>query len=316
MNNRFFVCLFACFVLCGCRSNQESIEPQIRQVVQDSYIKKLPSAFSPLTPEELSQGWSKEYLIGLGFAKKLDLYQAMTAFKRAEILLGDLSASRKKEIEYDIILCYYLGGKYNEVTYNFENSSLMHAGKDFPAFHDLLIIMYDAYEETGQPKKAEGIAQLISYYYPQTEEKLEVSSVLINGDIPRARELSAYYPSNVPLHHVLKEYDLKKKSTGKAQLFNALMPGAGYLYLGQKQSAFTAFMLNALFIAATYEFLHRGYNAAGIIFGTFEVGWYVGGIYGARQEARLYNERVYERIAMPVLYQEKLFPVLMIQYAF
>ena len=34
-----------------------------------------------------------------------------------------------------------------------------------------------------------------------------------------------------------------KKVIGTAQALNALMPGAGYLYLGQKQSATTAFFL-------------------------------------------------------------------------
>ena len=68
-------------------------------------------------------------------------------------------------------------------------------------------------------------------------------------------------------------YEKEKKSISKAQLLNTFIPGAGYLYVNQKQSAVTAFFLNALFIAATYHFFHKGHTAAGIITLSFESGW-------------------------------------------
>ena len=88
------------------------------------------------------------------------------------------------------------------------------------------------------------------------------------------------------------------------------------MYIGQKKSALTAFLLNSLFIAAAYEFFHHGHVAAGIITTSFEAGWYFGGIYGAGEEAKYYNERVYEQDATAILNDTKLFPVLMIQYGF
>ena len=78
----------------------------------------------------------------------------------------------------------------------------------------------------------------------------------------------------------------------------------------------TAFFLNGLFLAAAYQFFHRGNVAAGIITLSFEAGWYFGGIYGAGQEAKYYNERIYERNASAVLNDSKLFPVLMLDHAF
>ncbi len=100
------------------------------------------------------------------------------------------------------------------------------------------------------------------------------------------------------------------------QLLNALIPGAGYLYIGQKKSALTAFLLNGLFIAAAYQFFHHRHVAAGIITTGFEAGWYFGGIYGAGEEAKYYNERLFEKNAATVLNDYKLFPALMMQYAF
>jgi hypothetical protein len=56
--------------------------------------------------------------------------------------------------------------------------------------------------------------------------------------------------------------------------------------------------------------------AAGIITTNFEAGWYFGGIYGAGEEAKYYNERIYEKNASTVLNQHKLFPILMMEHAF
>ena len=108
----------------------------------------------------------------------------------------------------------------------------------------------------------------------------------------------------------------RKSRSQKPKTLNAFLPGAGYLYVGQKQSAMTAFLLNGLFIAAAVHFFNHKQYAAGAITLSFETGWYFGGIYGAGESAKLYNERVYERHAYSVLNQEKLFPLLMLRYGF
>ena len=94
------------------------------------------------------------------------------------------------------------------------------------------------------------------------------------------------------------------------------MPGSGYLYLGQKKSALTSFLLNGLFIYAAYEFFHHGYTAAGIITTSFEAGWYFGGIYGAGEEAKFYNERIYNEEACTLMQTKKIFPFFMLKYSF
>ncbi len=316
MNKKILVLVISAAFLTSCRSQSERLEPKINYFLQDNYVRKLPSAFPPLSPLEMGEAWAKEYKIGVAFAEKMELYQALTAFKRAQILLPPEEKARSLEIDYHILLSYYFGAKYDEVIYVFENSQLKYTNHDFPAFQDLLIVMYDSYEKVGQVQKAEGVFQLIQYYYPETEKKLEVSTAMLEGDISHLRELSQKMPDDMALKKVLTQYDDVKKSPGKAKTFNALLPGAGYLYLGQRQSAFTAFLLNSLFIAAAYQFFHRGYTAAGVIFTSFEAGWYFGGIYGAGQEANLYNERMYEKVASPVMNQERLFPIMMLHYAF
>jgi hypothetical protein len=114
----------------------------------------------------------------------------------------------------------------------------------------------------------------------------------------------------------LGDYNLKKKSIDKAQLYNAILPGAGYLYVGQKNTALTSFLINALFIAAAYQFFERGYPAAGLITASLETGWYFGGIYGAGLAAKEYNQCLFEKSAEDTLVENKLFPILMLRTTF
>ncbi len=306
----------ALFALGGCYRVPDKIEPQVNYAVQDKYLQSLPPAFPPLSLNERKEPWGQEYLIGQKFAEHLDLYRAITSFKRAEFLLPPTNRTRLEEIQYQILLSYYLGNRYEEVSQEFVHSSLYTADKKFSAYHDLLIIMYESYLEIGEEDKAEYVLRILKHHYPETAKKLELSTIMIEGNLSEIRVAERCDPSKTYLTELIKEYDGKKKSVHKAQAFNALVPGAGYLYVGQKQSALTSFLLNGLFIWAAVHFYSNGHIAAGIITTSFEAGWYFGGIYGAGESAKLYNERLYEEHAYPALNRNGLFPVLMLKYGF
>jgi tetratricopeptide (TPR) repeat protein len=294
----------------------DKIEPTLSYAVQDRYLLSLPSPFLPLSSEEMRTDWGKEVQIGFGFAHELDLYQAITAFKRAEFLIPEEEKARALEIQYEIILCYYMGQKYSDVIASFEHSQLRYATQEFPAFHDLLLILNESYQQLGLENKAQMFLQAIHYSYPEEGEKLNLSHALVGGDLLTVQEIAASPPEREYLSHFLDAYQSQKKSVSTAQTLNAFLPGAGYLYLGQQQSAITAFFLNSLFITASTFFFLDGNIAAGIIFTSFEAGWYFGGIYGAGLEAKAYNERLYESMATPMMNRERLFPALMLNYAF
>jgi hypothetical protein len=300
----------------GCQRVSDKIEPTVSYSVQDKYILALPSPFPPLSEEEKGKDWGREMQVGFGFAHQLDLYQAITAFKRAEILIPQAEKTRSLEIQYEILLCYYMGKKRKDVIHTFDHSELRHAEQSFPALHDLLLILYEAYQQEKMDSQAERTLRLIQHYYPEEASKLVLSDVLFRGDIPAIKEIAHAPPPKTYLDDFLVHYESQKKSVGKAQGLNAILPGAGYLYLGQNQSGATAFLLNGLFIAASVYFFEQGNIAAGVIFTGFEAGWYFGGIYGAGLEAKAYNERLYESIATPMMARERLFPALMLNYAF
>lgn len=308
----FIIFLCGCLIL-GCQRVPNTIEPCVNYALQEQYIQSLPTPFSPLSDEEKKEPFGQELYIGQQFSKELDLYRAITAFKCAEFLITPESTLRHNQIQYDSLLCYYLARKWQEVLSTFSHSQLRYVNPDFPAFHDLLLILYETYIRTEKQPQADQILQLISTHYPEEAKKLYLSTALIHADFATLQAVSQETPSLPPF---LKQYEQSKKSVGKAQALNALIPGAGYLYLGQKQSAFTALILNGLFITASVCFFQHHHVAAGAIFTSFEAGWYFGGIYGAGLEAKAYNEHRYESLATPLMMKENLFPGLMIHYAF
>lgn len=314
--NRKPLLFFLTLSLFGCCKVSDRIEPRVSYQIQDRRFERLQSAFEPLSDIEKESNWGREMLIAKAFADELDLYRAVSTYKRAAILIPNGHVMRKLEIQYDILLCFYLANRYDETIENFEKSSLATADATFAAYHDLLLILYESYREMDDPEKEERMLELIQKSFPETVEELKVSQALRDADLVALCDINQDLPRPSYLDPMLSCYQQNKKSVGKAQALNAFIPGAGYLYIGQKKSAITAFLLNGLFIAAAYQFFHRGHTVAGIITTGFEAGWYFGGIYGAGEEAKYYNERIYECNASQVLNQHSLFPVLMLRHAF
>ncbi len=305
----FFCLLLLLFSTFGCSKTVTQIHPKVECQVQDRALTSLPSAFPPLLPYEENEDWGKELRISQHFFHDLDLYRAISTLKRASILLPPANIARRAEIDYNILYCYYLGKKYQDLVDEFDRSSLRRSDATFPAFRELLIMLYDSYRILRKETEKEQILQLIQTHFPELSVKMAAASALLEGDLDFIKKKPALAP-------FFSRYEREKKSAQKAQLLNALLPGSGYYYLGLKRTAVTALLMNGLFIAATYEFFHRGYIAAGIITASFEAGWYFGGIYGSAEEAKFYNERIFEKNATPYMSQEKLFPLLMLRYGF
>ncbi len=300
----------AAFVLTGCHPKTDVLEPCIYYSIPESYLERLPSAFPPLSLEEREQAFGQEILCGDSFAREKDLYRAITAYKRALVFLPECRVERRDETVYKIILAYYIGGKYQSAIETFEASPLVNMKSSFPAFTNLLLILYESYHSLGYCDRADKAFSFIEKYSPDTAEDLRVGALIQEGN-------SAHIPETYPkMQKIMQCYCDHALSPRKAQIFNALLPGSGYLYVGQKQSALTSFVINALFITAAYTFFERDYIAAGAITTSLELGWYFGGINGAGLAAKEYNERLYNSLGKEAMLQGRLFPALMFTTAF
>lgn len=320
----------------GCQRSLPPFQPLIVYEPTQRFFSTLPSIFPTLSRTESLTDWGREYQIGRFFAKDFDFYRAITSYKRARIILTWQPASyeqgeRLKEVEYHILLCYYLAGQCQDAVEWFETSQLAQVSATFPAFEDLLILLYDAYMRDGRITRAEAIHAIIEKGSAETGRSLTLSQMLQEGNLDGLECLSqeaeqtdengngdreGRSKENDDLRNFLSSYHRQAKSTEKARWLNAVLPGAGYAYVGLPRSGWTSFCLNALFGWATYQFFSRGDTAAALITLGFETGWYFGGIYGSGLAAKQYNERLYEEGAKELLMQKRLFPALMLEYAF
>ncbi len=314
MNKKTIFALLLLLISGGCYRVTDTVEPQVSYHLQDKHLQSLKTPFAPLNKSEKEVTWGKEMEIAQAFAGELDFYRAISTFKRALVIMPK-DCPRRVEAQYDIVLCYYLGKKYTAAAGYFEKSDLPLTDKSFKPFCDLLIMLYDCYLQTKETGKEERIFELIEKNYPKAAKKLAISSALAKADLP-AIENMASEPKDKELLTIVNSYRKEKKSVATAQLLNAALPGAGFLYIGQKRSALTAFLLNATFIAASYELFHHGYIGWGIITVSLETGWYFGGIYGAGEEAKFYNERLYESKMENYMNTKGMFPIFMLRYSF
>lgn len=300
----------------GCQPVCQKIEPTINCNIPSNRISTQPSAFPSFASDENNQEWAKELLIGDTFAKECDFYRAITCYKRALVLLPSCAIERRLQIDYNLVLCYYLGGKCQEAINIFEASDLSQANPDFPAFNNLLLIVYDCYLQTQQEDKASCVLEIIRKFSPESADDLFLYQTLKEGEIDTARCLIAQHRDAEEMQMDFAFYDQFAKSPRKARILNAVLPGAGYYYVGQRRSAMTSFIINTLFTAAAYQFFRNGYPAAGAITASIEAGWYLGGINGAGLEAQEFNTRLYEGISRKILTDHYCFPVLMFETSF
>ena len=301
-------------LLVGCQPNCYQFEPAITYCPPAKLIQRLPSPFPKLTKEELASDWGKELYIGLHFGHDMDLYRAITAFKRALIFIPP--RDRRLQIEYQIVQCYYLGAKYNEAIEAFDQSGLLNVPASFPVCQDLAVILYDCYFQTDQEEKGSRVLEMLKKMSPTKGTNVELGEALQTGDFETIQTLAPKTPANASIQAFLDEYCCLSKSPQKARLLNAFLPGAGYAYVGQKQAAFTSFAINVLFTGAAYYFFRHENIPMGIILASLESGWYIGGMNGAALAAKEYNERLYESKGKEMMLCEKLFPVLMLETSF
>ena len=91
------------------------------------------------------------------------------------------------------------------------------------------------------------------------------------------------------------EYEnLNQKKTWLAGTLSALLPGSGQLYVKRPHDAAWAFLLNTVFLSATYYAFENDETVAGIFAASLEAVWYTGNIYNAANGAKKYNQHQHD----------------------
>lgn len=313
---KVLLCALALLPVCGCQKYCDEFAPQLNYFPNPCVVQSRPSAFEPLSNEERRSDWGKELRIGYAFVDEQDYYRAITSFKRSLVLLPPKERSRREQVHYDIFLCYYLAYKFQEAVEAFEGSPLENVSNQFPAFRDLLISLYDCYQKVGDETKACKILSILENECPNEASSLKLSTAFLDADFSAIRETAGCTPHREEVDLLLFEYYLASKSPERARLYQALLPGAGYYYVGLKNTALTSLMLNGLFIWAASSFFNNGNIAAGVLTLSLETGWYFGGINGAGIAAKEFNERLYELNGREFMRSRSLFPILMLETSF
>lgn len=313
---RFFTLSFLMILLTGCVQSQICFSPNLDLCPPSASFDRYPDCFPPLSEEEFESAWGRELAIGLSLAKEQEFYRAITAFKRSLVLIPEASLDRRLQVQYEVIMTYYVGQRFTEAIDYFESSDLVTAKPDFPGYRNLLILLHDAYLRDDQPKKAQKLEGLSASYEKGLAERMELSAAIRQGDLSLLNPYMVEQADIRPVKSMLNSFYARKKNVRTAQTLNALLPGLGYAYVGQKQTAVTSFLVNALFTWGAYHFIREGHTAAGLFTASLEAGWYLGGINGAGLEANEYNERLYEDLSRNALSEERLYPVMMFQCVF
>ncbi len=222
-------------IFIGCHPRSHLLEPQFTYTPPKKFIENLTPDFKELNEEEKITDWGKELHLGEVFAKELDLYRAITCFKRSLILIPEDQKERKMQLEFHLIQSYYLGQKYSEAIEIFESGSIRHATPAFPAFRDLLIILYDCYTNSEECEKAQTIQLLMNKGDPETAENLKLFHAIDRGNIQESLSLSKDHSQAEDVSLLAHNFYNFSKSVTKARTLNAILPGVGYFYVGQKK---------------------------------------------------------------------------------
>ena len=306
------------FLTTSCVKMPNDPPVHLTSTVLPATIHSLPPAPPLLTQDEQQTSWGQEYRLGQRFASDGDYYRASTCFYRSRFLLDNPNSPHAAQLLHALLVTYALGGKYQEAIDAWERDQATIQISDPDLARDCISLLFEAYVHTNHEDKASQLLTILP-----ADDQLRTRLPLFERICTNSDDSLSSAPPIAALigtteHEEAKAlaatYALSRKAPKTARILNAVLPGAGYLYVHQYQTAFTSFAINALFIGATWQLISAHQLAAGIIAGGFEGGWYLGGIAGAGLSADIYNQRLREQLGKPYLESHHLFPLNQLHY--
>jgi outer membrane protein assembly factor BamD (BamD/ComL family) len=235
------------------------------------------------------------------FLEEREYYRAVTEFKKFLIFFPE--SNQSDYVYWRLGQAYYQGTEYDQAVKSF--SSLRDRYSRGPYTPNAIYYEGLSYWKLRQYEKARASLEDLVREFPDSEaapESLIASSLvsLDEEDIPASKksltQLIKYYPGYVkskPAQDALGLLDQfqnrPQKSPVLAGVLSAVIPGAGYVYAEHYADGFTAFLVNALFIAGTITAIHQENYGLAAIVGGVGLPFYFGNIYGAANAAKKWN---------------------------
>jgi len=235
------------------------------------------------------------------FLAQGEFYRAVTEYKRFSILFPN--SDRGQAALHGEAVARYLGGDYLDAAASWHRLRKQYPGSAMePETHYWEGI---ALWKGGSLDSAVVKFETVTDFYGQsalapTAYAARALVDLEGGDPLAAREhLSRAidaYPADAnsgafrTAKGLVRRYaEMPEKSPGLAGTLSALLPGAGYFYARRPGDGVSAFLVNLLFVGATYELLRNENYVAGYLVGGFGIPFYLGNVYGSANAAKRWN---------------------------
>lgn len=251
-------------------------------------------SLSSLYASELDDAFKREFFLGEKLLERKEPLLALESFKKAKALCSSQDLEALKSIDQALIETYFSLGDHRKVIQTFEHSPL--ALCESKSHVKLLTKLYKSYETQKEYQKADELLKELQKLDTSKVHPFLISQAFTRGHWSMATHWMEQHPQFQHLKEGLEEYHKAWKSKQLAKWLSILMPGMGYWYANQPKSGLTSFFINGLLITASMQcFMARLYTL-GILTSTFEMGWYLGGVFGAIKAVERHNHQLFAQL--------------------
>lgn len=216
--------------------------------------------------------------------------EALIEINRFEVFKGELT----KELYLNKILILNDIGEYEKGIYEFEKFKYLNFNGD----SEILLQISLLYKKLGNFKtsltyvdKAIKVKDLPFFIY---DKLFKLQGVLYAMDDHWESAYSSFLKMNdknqsQELIKIIESNNTIKYKNPKTAMFLSIVPGAGYYYTGNNQTALSSLLVNGLLAYATVSNIKNDNIGMSLLTGVFSLSFYISNIQGAFKSAKNFN---------------------------
>ena len=240
----------------------------------------------------------------LSFARSLlgdgEYYRAITEFKRTLFYADSLSYSLQAAAVLGIGEALYSGLEFERsgewLNRHLRNLKEWGHGNEGSQMMCRAFLAADAGARLIQVLDGKAVEQpLLGYYRPLALANVGEWDDSHEGFLTVPQQSSYYSLAQEQSAIALKGVNASWKSPATAGWLG-VVPGLGYFYSGHNQTGVASFIVNSVFMFATYQAFDADQNVLGGFLAVVTASWYAGNIYGSVVAARRHNHHLQREI--------------------